>query len=153
MAPSSILSPRVLRFGLVGFSGVFFNLGGLWLFSDVFAVRDEISSAAAIELSIVWNFMLNNAWTFKDRNEQAQSHFLQRMGRYNLVSLVGLVIQLGTFVSIKSLLLEQLDLATIGHWKYLAQTFGIALATVWNFLSNFYWTWAQSSSPNEVQNK
>ena len=146
---SSFFSPRVFRFCAVGFSGVFVNLGGLWIFADHFGINDELSSAVAIEFSIVWNFLLNNAWTFKDRNDRAQTRFFARMLRYNLVSLVGLGIQLGTFIAAKSALIDHLGLADIGVWKYFAQTLGIGLATIWSFLSNFYWTWAQTSSPNE----
>jgi len=121
----------------------------LWLFSDYFQLGDELSSAIAIEISIIWNFLLNNAWTFSDRNEQAKTQFFTRMIRYNLVSLVGLVIQLGTFIAAKQGLQSYFGFDTIGHWKYFAQILGIGVATIWNFLSNFYWTWAQSSSPND----
>ena len=99
------------------------------------------------------NFFLNNSWTFQDRNSQANSSFAARLLRYNLVSLVGLAIQLGTFVAIKAGLTSYLSLEEMGLWKYLAQTVGIGVATIWNFLSNFYWTWAQTSSPNEADSK
>lgn len=133
----------------MGFSGVFVNLGGLWLFADYFELNDEVSSTLAIEISILWNFFLNNAWTFRDRNAQAETSFWARMLRYNFVSLLGLAIQLGTFIVLKTALIQHLALEDLGIWKYFAQTVGIGLATIWNFLSNFYWTWAQTSSLND----
>ena len=150
---SNILSPRLIRFGAVGFSGVFVNLGGLWLLADKLNLNEELASAIAIEISIIWNFFLNNSWTFQDRNSQANSSFAARLFRYDLVSLVGLAIQLGTFVAIKAGLKNYLSLEEMGLWKYLAQTAGIGVATIWNFLSNFYWTWAQTSPPNETDSR
>ena len=145
------MSPRILRFAAVGFSGVFINLGGLWLFADVFSLPDELSLSLAIEISIIWNFFLNNAWTFQDRNVQAEKSLGMRMARYNLVSLVGMGIQVGTFSLVKLAIQAQFDLQDIGIWKYFATCIGIGIATIWNFLSNFYWTWAQTSSPNSAE--
>lgn len=149
-----LISPRLLRFALVGFSGVFVNLGCLALFADilqldrllpaaeVFDTPFVLSSALAIEVSVVWNFLLNNAWTFKDRNEGARSGFLARLFKYHLVSLVGMALQLGCFVVVNAMLLTQVD--ELGPFKYLSQLMGIAFAMAWNFLSNFYFTWRQS---------
>ncbi len=142
-----LLSPRLLRFGVVGFSGVFVNLGALWMLADRLGVPDVAASALAIEISIVWNFFLNDAWTFSDRNAQARAGYLVRMFRYNVVSLVGLLIQLGTFVAATSLVERLLALDSPGLWKYPAQLAGIAVAMGWNFVSNFYWTWAQRPDP------
>lgn len=136
-------SPRLWRFAAVGFSGVFINLGALWLFADVLDIADVISSAAAIEVSIIWNFLLNNAWTFSDKNEQAKSGFFSRMLTYNVVSLVGLGIQVATFVALTELVVQTLELEEAGIYKYPAQLVGIGIAMGWNFLSNFYFTWAQ----------
>jgi putative flippase GtrA len=148
---SSILSPRVLRFIVVGFSGVFVNLGSLWFLADFLELNEELGVAISIEISIVWNFFINNAWTFQDRNLEAQSNFSARLVRYNLVSLVGLGIQWGSFVGIKAGLISYLAIDELGLWKYIAVLPGIGVATIWNFLSNFYWTWAQTSSPNESE--
>ncbi len=155
-------SPRLWRFAAVGFSGVFINLGMLWLFADVlhvdervaaalkqplavFGVKSTLSSALAIEVSIIWNFLLNNAWTFSDRNAQASAGFLARMARYNVVSLVGLVIQLAAFVALCAMFVRMFELDDVGIWKYPAQLVGIGVAMAWNLVSNFYFTWAQRS--------
>lgn len=148
------MTPRVLRFAAVGFSGVFVNLGFLWAFADVMKLDDVLASALAIELSIVWNFALNNAWTFRDKNEGAAVGLGARLFRYNLVSLVGLAIQLATFVTLKAAFMNFMQLSELGMWKYPSQLVGIAVAMAWNFLSNFFWTWAPSAAPaaNEVEN-
>ena len=138
------------------------NLGMLFLFADVlhlddvvartlgrpleiFGVSSTLSSALAIEVSIIWNFLLNNAWTFQDKNEHARAGFFSRMVAYNVVSLVGLAIQLATFVLLAGAFMRMFELEDAGIWKYPAQLVGIAIAMGWNLVSNFYFTWAQRS--------
>lgn len=140
----------------MGFSGVFVNLGGLYVFADVLDWPDIVSSAAAVEVSIIWNFLLNNAWTFKDKNQGAKLGFFRRMGWYNVVSLVGMGVQLVCFVGMKAFFLSDSFQGWVSWlpeaindpemWKYPAQLVGIAVAMAWNFLSNFYFTWAQEKS-------
>ncbi len=144
--PSGLpLGPRMLRFAAVGASGVLVNLGALWLFASVLALRDALASAAAIEVSIVWNFCLNNAFTYRDRNAQARAGFRERLVRYNLVSLVGLAIQLGTFLLARGALLHALRRDALGDLRYLAQLLGIVLATGWSFAGNLHFTWRQTA--------
>ncbi len=137
------MSKRLVQFGLVGVSGIFVNMAALALFYDGLDLPHVLSSAAAIEVSIVSNFLLNNAWTFRDRNADAGAGFLNRMVRYNLVSLVGMAIQLGVAVLVTNAMVDYLSLDEPSWTVYPAQLGGIAVAMIWNFASNFYWTWAQ----------
>lgn len=139
----SALRSRLARFLAVGATGVVVNLAGLWLLAGVLGVRDVLASAIAIEVSIVWNFLLNDAFTYRDRNAAAQAGPRQRLLRYNLVSLVGLGIQLGTFVLLRALLLHALHREALGVLRYPVQCAGIVLATGWNFAGNLRFTWRQ----------
>lgn len=146
-APRRVLellrSRRILTFAAVGFSGVFVNLGMLFVCADVLRIEEAISSAIAIEVSIIWNFLLNNRLTFGDRNAGARAGFFERMFRYNLVGLGGLALQLGTFVVLTWLAMRWLHLSEPGIWKYPAQLAGIGFGMAWNFYTNFFWTWRQ----------
>jgi dolichol-phosphate mannosyltransferase len=131
------------RFLAVGFSGVFVNLGLLAVFVEALHLRDTVASALAIELSILWNFALNNAFTFRERNRDASAGYVARMIRYNLIGLVGLGIQLGAFVLLNGAVVRLLDRAEPGPWRYPSQCAGIVLATGWNYATNVLWTWRQ----------
>jgi putative flippase GtrA len=61
---------RVIKYGIVGFTGVAFNLCTLALFFTVFSQRGWIASTAANIVSTVTNFALHNVWTFSDRQHQ-----------------------------------------------------------------------------------
>jgi putative flippase GtrA len=136
-------SSRFVKFALVGVSGVFVNLGMLYVFADRLDWPELVSSAAAIEVSILWNFLLNNAFTFRDRNAGAKAGFVERLVRYNLVALVGLGLQLATFAALTAWVVRAEGLAEPGLYRYPAQLAGIALGMAWNFLTNFFWTWRQ----------
>ena len=55
-----------IKFALTGLTGVVVNLGCFQLLLSGGADA-YLSSAVAIEISIIWNFFLNNYWTFRDR--------------------------------------------------------------------------------------
>ena len=141
----ALLQARLFRFGLVGMTGVGVNLAGLWLLAGVLGVRDVVASASAIEVSIVWNFVLNDAFTYRDRNAAARAGRAERLVRYNLVSLVGLAIQLGTFVIVRGALLHALHREALGVLRYPVQSLGIVLATAWNFTGHLHFTWRQAT--------
>lgn len=143
-APALSTRERLLRFVAVGASGVVVNLGVLWLLAGVLRVREVLASAIAIEVSILWNFLLNDAFTYRDRNPRATAGRIERAVRYNAVSLVGLALQLGAFVLLRLVLLHVLGRESLGALRYPVQCAGIVLATAWNFLGNLRFTWRQA---------
>lgn len=155
----SFLAPfftaRFLKFCTVGFSGVFVNLGFLWIFHEACGLNQNLASALAIELSILSNFVINELWTFRD---QRQNSFWPRLFKFQAVSLLGAALQWLIYNALNLLWFRWLfegdlglyfggslslmkDPPQVGHWIYVSQLFGIAVATAWNFLANFYWTW------------
>ena len=165
------LSRRFLRFAAVGATGVVVNLGALALLRAVGRVQTNVASALAIELSILSNFLLNHGWTFRDRREAGRS-VGGRLARFHLVSGAGAIVQFATFVACNVLWLAlrggpaalrayaggERDFVhrwiihplaappQIGALVYLSQLAGVGVATVWNFLVNFHWTWAARES-------
>jgi len=133
----------------VGASGVVVNLAALGLLAGVLHVHEVAASALAIEISIVSNFALNDSFTFRDRVLGAGAGRLERLARYNVVSLVGLGLQLGAFVALRLLAVRGLGLPSLGPWRYVAQLAGIALALAWNFAGNLHFTWRAAPLPRE----
>ena len=127
---------RFLKFCVVGASGVPVNLFFVWLgYNVVFpSLEDKLRTGAAfligLVVSIFTNFLLNDLWTWRDR-EKAAKGFLGRMARFFVVSSAAAGIQFGTAMG----LTLGLDL----HYL-VAQLIGIALATAVNFIVNNIWT-------------
>jgi putative flippase GtrA len=159
-------TPRFVKFAAVGASGVMVNLGSLALLKSV-GLQINMAAALAIEISILSNFLINYAWTFRDKREDAAS-FLGQALRFHLVCLIGAGIQLLVFVIMNMVwLLTMFDIdavtryhmaadswterwlwrpfvepPAVGDWVYVSQLMGIACGTFWNYLLNFYWTFA-----------
>ena len=122
---------RLMKFVLVGGSGTLVNLGLLALLREGAGIHYLISGALAFEVSVIWNFLLNDRFTFSDRRRN-NTGLLGRLSRFNVTSLGGFAIYLG----ILGFLTEILGL------HYLASAaIGILSAFGWNFIVNSRWTW------------
>jgi dolichol-phosphate mannosyltransferase len=121
---------RIAKFALVGLSGVLVNEGLLWLFTEIAGLYYLISGAIGIEVSIITNFILNERWTFSDRARGGG--MLKRFPKFNLVSIVGLVINMAVLFSLTNFL---------GVHYLISNLFGILCAFLWNYLVNLRWTW------------
>jgi putative flippase GtrA len=164
---SPFLSRRFVKFATVGLSGVLVNLGVLALLRRLH-LHTNLASALAIEASILSNFAVNHLWTFGDRRGDGPWSLLGRGLRFHLVSLGGGAIQFLIFVAMNVAWLHLFASATeasaydagarstaerwlwhplveppnVGGLVYVSQIAGIGAATAWNYLLNFYWTWA-----------
>lgn len=123
---------RFCKFCLVGGSGIFVNMGLLWLLTEFAGLYYLISAAIGIEMSIVSNFLLNDLFTFPDRRSRGLKNLLKRWLKFNLVSLAGLGINMTVLWFLTSVL---------GLYYLISNLFGIAAATLWNYFANLLWTW------------
>lgn len=123
---------RFLKFCLVGLSGVLVNLGLLQLLTEIVGLFYLVSAVFSIESSVLSNFILNEIWTFRERRTSPIKDVLNRMFRFNVVSLGGLSINM----AILFLLTE-----SFGMHYLISELFGIGGAVLWNFTLNTWWTW------------
>ncbi len=130
------LSARFLRFCIVGFSGVFVDMGMLYLLSDpqTLALPLTRSKIIAAELAIINNFLWNDHWTFSDisRRQPGKRQKLKRLLKFNLICLGGLIL---------NVLLLNIFFNLFGMNRYLANFIAIALVTLWNFWFNLNLSW------------
>ena len=122
-------SKTFIKFAIVGASGVLVNLGFFTLFL-MMEINKYIASPVAIELSIIWNFLLNNYWTFRWRKTGSRTRI--RGLKFNLVSVISLGVSYGTFVA--------LSVAFPDTKPQFHQLIGIVPATLVNYFLNSYWT-------------
>jgi dolichol-phosphate mannosyltransferase len=143
---------RFIRFCFVGASGVIVNLG-------IFTVAHHLLKAqwhntadafiaanlAGFALSVFTNFLLNDYWTWGDREKRGHGHFFARLAKFYLVSSIAGGVQLGV--------------ATVCY-LYLAiheqgaVLIGIAIATGINYVANNVWTFREkpkTESPAELE--
>ena len=126
---------KVVRFGLVGLSGILVNMGLLYALTEVAGLYYLVSAAIAIELSIVNNFVWNDVWTFKSARNLRFGRRIQRILSFQAVSMGGLIINMGVLYI----------LADIAGVYYLAANLaGIFVAFAWNYMVNRRYTWTEA---------
>jgi dolichol-phosphate mannosyltransferase len=127
---------RFLKFGLVGFSGVFVDMAIFYLLSDASTMGWGLtrSKIIAAEVAVLNNFLWNDLWTFRDLAQQqfGRRKLIKRFVKFNLICLVGI----GLNLIILNFLYKNLHIN-----KYLANLIAIAIVTIWNFWFNLKLSW------------
>jgi dolichol-phosphate mannosyltransferase len=128
---------RIIRFGAVGASGVVVNAALFWLGVEVLFTsmsetgRHSAAGALAVGLSILTNFLLNDAWTWRDRRKGGTSGLLHRLLKYYIVAGVAGGVQIGVMLLLTT---------SLGLWEHLANLVGIGAGIGINFFVNNLWT-------------
>ncbi|AUC60448.1 dolichol-phosphate mannosyltransferase [Cyanobacterium sp. HL-69] len=134
---------RFIRFGMVGFTGVFVDMTILYLLSGPSTMQWNLtlSKIIAAEFAIINNFIWNDRWTFKDFSQfgQGKLHTLKRLLKFNLICLAGLFI---------NVVILNLIVNFIFPNPYIANLSAIALTTFWNFWLNYKLNWGNSTKTN-----
>ena len=118
---------KFIKFGVVGFSGVFVDFGITYLAKEKLNIPKYVANAIGFIVAATSNYFLNRIWTFQSKNPEIAVEFTE----FFIISLIGL--------GLNTLLLWIL----VSKFKvnfYLAKVFAIGLVTVWNFLANAFIT-------------
>ncbi|EKD86030.1 MAG: hypothetical protein ACD_37C00520G0003 [uncultured bacterium] len=81
-----------MKYALTGFVGYVINAVSLEAFSTWFNFHPLPAAAASAELSIIWNFVVNNFWAFGQHKITHPVKIILKFPQFNLVSLGSLVI-------------------------------------------------------------
>lgn len=123
---------RFILFSLVGSLGLLVHLATLRLLLG-FDVRFEAAQTAATFVAMIFNYVLNNGLTFRDRRRRGL-RFVTGLLMFMAVCSVGVVANVG----IASLIYE-----TSPRWL-LAGLAGAVVGVVWNYVANSVITWRNS---------
>lgn len=132
---------QFLKFGLVGFSGVFVDMIILYLLSDPTTLNWEVtrSKIIAAEVAIFNNFLWNDAWTFAEVSlaQKGWKKRLKRFIKFNLICLAGLILN----VLLLNIQLNLLGFNDLKYGVYIANFIAIGIVTIWNFWLNLKLSW------------
>jgi dolichol-phosphate mannosyltransferase len=123
---------KILRFAVVGCSGILVNMGLLWLLTSVAGIYYLVSSIIAIEVSIISNFLLNDWWTFGQDEGHRGKPVAWRFALFQLVSIGGAAI---------NWLVLYLLTESGGVYYLVSNMAGILAGFIWNYLVNRHLTW------------
>ena len=124
---------KFLKFGVVGFSGVFVDFSITYLTKEKLRVPKYLANAIGFSTAATTNYIFNRIWTFKSNNPEVMVEFSE----FFAISLIGLGIN--TFIL--WLLVSKFKMNF-----YLAKIFAIAVVTVWNFFANALFTFSPERS-------
>ena len=120
---------KFLKFGAVGFSGVFVNFGVTWFFKEVCKFNKYVSNILGFVFAATSNYLLNRWWTFQSTNPEVGAEDTS----YLLVAVVGLGIDTLTVYLLNGKL----------KWNfYLSKVFAIIASSLWNFFGNLWLTFS-----------
>jgi dolichol-phosphate mannosyltransferase len=133
---------RFLRFGLVGFSGLFVDMGLLYVLFDGLGLGLTRSALIAAEMAIINNFIWNDFWTFRDlaRQQNQWRQRIKRLVKFNVICGLGLGLKL---------ILLNVFFNVFGINAYVANFLAIAIVTIWNFWLSFKLGWRVTQQASE----
>lgn len=127
---------KLIKFCIVGLFGVGVNLGILYFLTNL-GLYYMISGAISIEISLLANFFLNRAWTFKE--EAKYVSIKNAIVKDHITRAIGILIQFASLYVFTEL---------FNMYYILSMTVGIIISTIWNFVGNSIWVWKSEKQPN-----
>jgi putative flippase GtrA len=118
---------KFLKFGLVGFSGVFVDFGITWLGRERLRLNQYLANSIGFAAAVLSNYALNRLWTFQSQDPNISMQF----AKFLLASLVGLGLNNGLIYLLNGRLKMPF---------YAAKLLATALVMVWNFWANYTFT-------------
>jgi len=124
---------RLLKFITVGGLGTFVNEGVFILTAHDVPIFSSLG--LAIELSIIFNFILNDIWTFKDRRVGS---FIKRLVKFHASSFSGGIVQYAIVILLLVVFLHFSNIPEILLFPYTkAQSLSLAVINFIGIISGF----------------
>ncbi len=120
---------KFIKFGIVGFSGLFVDFGFTYICKEILKIQKYVSNAIGFTLAASSNYYLNRVWTFKSTDPEIFAEYSE----FIIISMIGL----GINTLILWIIVTKFKLNF-----YLSKVFAIAVVTVWNFLANAFITFS-----------
>lgn len=131
---SGPVAPQLRRFVVVGAFAAGVQMVLLWAFVDNVGLNYLVGAAIAIECTILLQYALNNAWTFRAVQNTGIGEYLTGLVKTNIVRGTAMPIQLAV-------------LFALVEWRsipyLLSNAVAIAVSGAYRFVLDSRWTWGQ----------
>lgn len=125
---------RFIPFALVGGTGVFVHLFVLWLVYDLGGSGFAAGQSAAAAVAMTFNFLINNAFTYRDRQLRGWG-LLRGWFSYTLACSLGAIANVGIAT-------YAFETHLVGQTAWvLSAIAGILVGAVWNYAVTSVYTW------------
>jgi len=126
------IAPQLRKYVAVGTAAAGLQLVLLWAFVDHVGLHYLPGAVLAIETTIVFQYVLNNRWTFRPDRNVGPREFLVGLGQTNVVRGTAIPIQLAVLYA----LVDWYGVAYL-----LANVVGIVVSGVYRYVFDARWTW------------
>jgi len=120
---------KFLKFGIVGFSGVFVDFGFTYAGKEWVRIQKYLANAIGFTIAASSNYFLNRWWTFHSNNPDIGMEYT----RFLFISIIGLGI---------NTLVIWLLVSRYNRNFYFSKLLAIAVVTLWNFILNLIYTFS-----------
>jgi putative flippase GtrA len=120
---------KFLKFGIVGFSGLFVDFGITYVCKEWLKIQKYVSNSIGFTAAATTNYILNRVWTFQSNDPNVALEYTE----FLIISLIGL--------GLNNLILW-LIVSRLKFNFYFAKLIAIGFVTIWNFLANYFITFA-----------
>lgn len=120
---------KLIKFGIVGFSGMLIDFGTTWLLKEKIKINKYIANSTGFILAASSNYLWNRLWTFNSVNNQIATEYLS----FIVISVIGLLFN-NLIIYVCS------DKLRINF--YISKLIAIFFVTLWNFGMNYFFTFA-----------
>jgi len=134
---------KFLKFGLVGFSGVFIDYFITYICKEKFKIQRYVSNSLGFSVAASSNYFFNRIWTFHSLNSEIMIEYTSFM----IISIIGLLINnlvlyfLENKLNFGKFVLKSLNITSKNDYSfYVSKLFAIGVTTIWSFLANYYIT-------------
>ncbi|MFB6133319.1 MAG: GtrA family protein [Halanaeroarchaeum sp.] len=129
------IAPQLRKFVAVGTVAAGLQLGLLWIFVERRGLNYLVAATIAIEVTIVFQYVVNNRWTFRSMRNVGRTAFFTGLVKTNLVRGSAIPIQLGILFALVSWL---------GVPYLFANAVAILLSGVYRYVFDLSWTWGRT---------
>jgi putative flippase GtrA len=126
---------RLWRFCVVGALAAGFQSALLWGFVEVGGLYYLVATVVSIEITILSQYVVNNAWTFRDRSNDGLRPYLGGLLRTNLVRGSAIPLQTGLLF---------LFVDALGLMYLVANLVAIAVSGIYRYVLDARWTWGSA---------
>lgn len=121
------LISKFIKFGVVGFSGLFVDFGTTYLCKEKIKIQKYVANGIGFTIAATTNYFLNRWWTFQSQNPEVVIEYSKFLG----ISLIGLGL---------NTLILWIIVSKFKKNFYISKLFAIAVVTIWNFVANLLYT-------------
>ena len=157
MAPRGPLAVRLRRFAIVGVTAAVIQQGLLFAFLRLVQFNYLVAAAISIAITIVFQYILNNVWTFSADRKTGRRAYAYGLLKTSLVRGSAIPLQLGLLYGFRQILeLDAARAALMDQYAFvmalsgvpvadqivlLANLFAIPISGLYRYVLDARWTW------------